>query len=451
MKIFSSRYFHKLKSIRNSPKLIVFLILIAVFLAAIGYNLSPNLLGEKRESEDTGANDIAKWTSLFYFAGDNNLADYNEMLTNLEFLQRVGSTDEVNLICLLDRNGADDSKVLYIKKGSMDEKPLSEVHPDWTNEVNMGDPDTLTAMAKWTFDTYPAERQLILLSNHGGGWRGLCWDDTSNGDHLDLADLKTSLGELQEYFGRKVDILATEACLVGMIEFAYAVYEYADYYIGSQAYSYGAENTTDGGFVVGNWQYDLMWGALIENPDMTPKEFCKVIIDNFKDYGPWRMVPLVPKTESSDTLSVIESSQVKNVVTAVDKLATALKSVFPIRRERVTGALQTTEQFSGQFDFIGIATYSNIDLWDFADRVMNSIALDDVQAGAKAVKSAVDSAVIYERHGNDVTEGDHVNAHGLSIYFPQRITEYNDKYETIDFTKDTQWDEFIKAYWLIPA
>ncbi len=433
-----------------SHKFTVLIILIIVISALVGVSLTTNYLGKWVDREED-TRTTASWTCLFYFDGDNNLAEFNEMLTNLEFLQRVGSTDDVHMVCLLDRAGADDSKVLYIKKGSMDEIPLADVHSNWTNEVNMADPKTLTAMAKWTFTKYPAEHHLILLSNHGGGWRGICWDDTSDGDNLDLDDLKASLSDIKEHFGRKLDILATEACLVGMVEFVYPLQGYTDFFIGSQAFSYGAENTTDGGFVVGNWQYDLMWGALIDRPEMSPKQFCQVIVQHFKQYGPWRTPPSIPKQESSDTLSVIDTSKINKVVIEVDEFATAIKSVFPIRRQRVTSALQVTEQFSGQLDFIGVASFTNIDLWDFADKVSSVMALQDISDSAAKVKQAVNDAVVFERHGNDPTEGDHVNAHGLSVYMPQRSTEYNEKYDNIDFSKDTQWDEFIKAYWLMPG
>ncbi|WP_455391839.1 clostripain-related cysteine peptidase [[Eubacterium] cellulosolvens] len=439
-----------LKRLLKSHKLLTLLIIVIVITIVIGTNIPTNLIGKSLERDDDTRSQ-ALWTCLFYFDGDNNLADFNEMLTNLELLQKVGSTDKVHMVCLLDRNGPDDSRVLYIKKGSMDEITLSEVNPEWTSEVNMGDPDTLTAMAEWTFDTYPADHQIILLSNHGGGWRGVCWDDSSDGDNLDLEDLKTSMAEITNHLGRKLDILATEACLVGMIEFAYAIQDYAELFIGSQAFSFGAENTTEGGFIVGNWQYDLMWSRLIEAPGMTPKEFCQVIIENFKQYGPWRAPPGIPKTESSDTLSVIDTALVGNVVAATNEFSEALKSVFPIRRQRVRDALQITEQFSGQLDFIGIASFTNIDLWDFADKISSITALNDVRNSAARVKQTVTDAVVLETHGTDPMEGDHVNAHGMSIYMPQRSTEYNEKYDTIDFAKDTQWDEFIKAYWLMPS
>jgi hypothetical protein len=306
-------------------------------------------------------------------------------------------------------------------------------------------------MAKWTFTQYPAEKQLILLSNHGGGWRGICWDDTSDGDKLDLEDLKASLSDLNEYLGRKIDILATEACLVGMVEFVYPIREYIDYFIGSEAFSFGAENTTEGGFVVGNWQYDLMWEELAKDPNMTPKEFCEYIIYHFKPYGPWRAPPDIPKQEASDTLSVIDTSQIKDVVVNVDKFAAVLKSIFPLRRGRVTSVLQVTEQFSGQLDFLGIAYFTNIDLWDFADKVASVIAADNLQNAVKELKSSIEAAVLFERHGTDPTQGEHPGAHGLAIYMPQRVSEYNENYDTIDFSKDTQWDEFIKEYWLMPS
>lgn len=438
----------KLKRI-FSHKLMILFIFFIIIIAIFAITLSPNLseLNPKQGHKTIGT---ASWTCLFYFAGDNNLAEFNEMLTNLEFLQSAGSTDEVHMVCLLDRDGPDDSKVLYIRKNTMDEIPLTEVNSSWDSEVNMADPDTLTNMAQWTFTTYPAEHQLILLSNHGGGWRGICWDDTSNGDNLDLEDLKLSLSEISNYFDRKIDILATEACLVGMVEFVYPLKDYIDFFIGSEAFSFGAENTTDGGKVIGNWQYDLMWHELIKNPKMMPKEFCEVIINHFHPYGPWRAPPGIPKQEASDTLSVIDASHINDVVKSVDKFATALKSVFPVRRERVTGALQITEQFSGQFDFLGLAYFTNIDLWDFADKVAKIIALDDVQKTSVEVKSAVESSVLFEVHGADPTQGEHPGAHGLAIYMPQRYSEYNDKYELIDFAKDTQWDEFIKAYWVMP-
>ncbi|MCK5562272.1 MAG: hypothetical protein KAJ51_16855 [Thermoplasmata archaeon] len=423
-------------------KTVLLAILVAAVIIGAGYVVSVQTQ-ERSAPKPYGP---AIWTCLFYFDGDNNLADYNEMLTDLEYLEKVGSTPEVNLLCLLDRNEADDSHLYYIKMGGVDEFALSELDANYTNEVNMGDPDTLTAFTKWAVENYPAEHYNILLSNHGGGWRGICWDDTSDGDTLDLADLKNSLSKIKDIIGKKVDVLSTVACLVGMVEFAYPLRDYVDYFIGSEAYSYGSENTTEDGLLIGNWQFDEIWSDLAETPTMAPEEFAVLAIEHFNPYGPWRAPPFIPKTESSDTLAVIDCSKIENVTFAADELAKCVKSK-PMWRNRVTGVLQAAESYSGQLDFIGIATYTNYDLYDFAEKLEPLFGMSDVQSACQDVYDAVDQAVVAETHGSNALEGDHVNSHGLAIYFPQRETEYNAKYDYIDFAQETSWDEFIKEYW----
>lgn len=425
-------------------KTVLLAILVAAVIIGAGYVVSVQTQ-ERSAPKPYGP---AIWTCLFYFDGDNNLADYNEMLTDLEYLEKVGSTPEVNLLCLLDRNEADDSHLYYIKRGGVDEFALSELDVNYTNEVNMGDPDTLTAFTRWAVQKYPAEHYNILLSNHGGGWRGVCWDDTSDGDTLDLADLKNSLSNIKDIIGKKVDVLSTVACLVGMVEFAYPLRDYVDYFIGSEAYSYGSENTTEGGLLIGNWQFDKIWGELAKTPTMAPEEFAVLAIEHFNPYGPWRAPPFIPKTESSDTLAVIDCTKIENVTIAADELAKCVKSK-PLWRNRVKGVLQAAESYSGQLDFIGIATYTNYDLYDFTEKLEPLFGMSDVSSACQDVYDAVDQAVVAETHGSNALEGDHVNSHGLAIYFPQRETEYNAKYDYIDFAQETSWDEFIKEYWWI--
>ncbi len=421
-------------------------ILLAIFVSAIiaGAGIAISLQTTDRTAPEPYGPAI--WTCLFYFDGDNNLADYNEMLTDLEYLEKVGSTPEVNLLCLLDRNEADDSHLYYIKKGGHDEFPLSDMDLNYTDEVNMGDPDTLTAFTRWAVNNYPAQHYNILLSNHGGGWRGVCWDDTSGGDTLDLADLKNSLSKIKDIIGKKVEVLSTVACLVGMVEFAYPLRDYVDYFIGSEAYSYGSENTTDGGLLIGNWQFDKIWGELADNPTMNPEEFAVLSIKYFKPYGPWRAPPFIPKTQSSDTLAVIDCSKIENVTIAADEFAKCVKSK-PFWRSRVDAVLQTAESYSGQLDFIGIASYTNYDLYDFAEKLEPLFGMADVQSACQDIYNAVDEAVVAETHGTNALDGDHVNSHGLAIYFPQRESEYNAQYEHIDFALETSWDEFIQEYW----
>ena len=97
------------KALKNffSNKIRTIAVIIIILVPIIAFSISPNFTVDD-DICDSCEHHIASWTCLFYFDGDNNLADYNQMLTNLEFLERAGSNDEDNMVCLLDRNSNDD-------------------------------------------------------------------------------------------------------------------------------------------------------------------------------------------------------------------------------------------------------------------------------------------------------------------------------------------------------
>ena len=170
---------------------------------------------------------------------------------------------------------------------------------------------------------------------------------------------------------------------------------------------------------------------------------------------------MMPKEGYSDVMGVFNLSHVEELVESVDELASHLLS-------RITGLGQTvnqallintvighpetpedyhTESFSAQMDWIGISTYTNYDLYDFA------LMLGKPSAGAlrtdvsEDVMEGVEKTIMLYRNVDDT--GGHPDAHGISIYIPYRSSEYNRDYEDIQFARDTQWDEFIKAvHWL---
>ncbi|GAF92246.1 unnamed protein product, partial [marine sediment metagenome] len=88
-----------------------------------------------------------------------------------------------------------------------------------------------------------------------------------------------------------------------------------------------------------------------------------------------------------------------------------------------------------------------IDLYHFAQLVNQDISISQaVRDAASSVMTAVSNAVIAEGHTSSVA-----NSHGLSIYYPETVTDYFSDYETsLLFTTDTQWDEFLSAI-LSPA
>jgi len=142
----------------------------------------------------------AEWTIMVYMDGDNNLEPF--AIDDFLEIAEVGSTDEVNIVVQLDRihstEGWDDirfgdwadCKRFYVEK---DMEPVSDNAVQHLGEIDMASPDELTDFISWATATYQAEKYMLVLWNHGDGWRerklapfrGVIWDDT-DGTHFDI-------------------------------------------------------------------------------------------------------------------------------------------------------------------------------------------------------------------------------------------------------------------------
>jgi len=286
----------------------------------------------------------------------------------------------------------------------------------------------------------------------------MCWDTISN-DHLDLPEIGETMEGFKQHIGQNVDILSTEACLVGMVEFAYELRGSTDYFVGGSTYGWGAEAVPEQDqWEAGNWQYDACWGELSKNPKMSPEKFALVMGETFMPYGPWVAPPFIPKEGFSDVFGVFNLSHVEPLVESLNSLAAEL---IP----KMTGIGQTvnqgllintvlghpeyenpslyTEYFSHQMDWAGYSTYCNFDVYDFAYQLSKASAGTLRSSFADEIMEGVENLVML--HRNVDAEGGHPDAHGVSIYIPYRSSSYMPAYEDIQFCQDTQWDEFINS------
>jgi hypothetical protein len=284
----------------------------------------------------------------------------------------------------------------------------------------MADPSTLTSFVNWATINYPAEKYLLVLWNHGGGWReyniltkGVIWDDTS-GDFMTMAELVQGLDGINE----GIDIIGFDACLMQMAEVAYemnGLTNLPNYMVASQASEWG-----DG------WPYDDILAHLLANPGMTGGTLCETIVDDFINYCGFE-----------GTLSTLDfSTGTYDAYTVFNSFVTALMASS--YQNEVAAARSSAQSYS----------YNNgfriKDLYDFAERIKNSVP--DCQSEAQAVMNQVNDLVLYEAHtGSGVA-----NSHGLSIYLPDNASEYDNDYDDLQFAIDTQWDEFLQGGGVVP-
>ena len=399
------------------------------------------------------------WTTFFYVSFDNNIGEWDSWASDLHYLEMVGSSDYMTMVALVDEEVEGDSHILLIKEGYSIDYSTSIINPLWGDELNMADPDTLYEFLKWGVETFPAQYYDVHLMDHGGAWMGVCQDDTSE-DFLWAWEIADALSDVKKVIGRNIDIVSCDACLMGSFEFGYEISDCVDYLTACETYGIGSTKE-DNFYYTGNWLYDQVWGSLDDNPTWTPEEFAQCQLDCFLSIGPFTAPDSgIIYTESSDTFAVINLKNIAPLYEALVDLAEELyASVEGVgsgqtAAERqlilsVIGHMETpsefnTESFSGQMDFIGLATFTMYDLGDFVNRLADNGALLCSAETARSVKERLDNVVVACVHGDSEAAGEHPDAHGLSVYLPYRGTEYQPDYEFTRFAQDSMWDEFLR-------
>jgi len=368
------------------------------------------------------------WLFMVYLDADNNLESAG--IDDLNEMEVVGSTDSVKIVVQMDRaergswgddttNGNwTDAKRFYVTQDTDTRTINSPVIAD-LGEVNMGDPATLQSFIEWSIANYPAQHYALVLWDHGSGWRernatalkSICSDEQA-GDELTMTELRSALAAAYSNTGEMLNIIGFDACLMQMVEVAYQVMPYADIAVGSEEAEPG-----DG------WDYEASLTALTANPAMTPAELATQIVNDYiNSYDPSLGI-----TQSAVRLGLIDE-----LATAIDSFAQAMTSATGDWSAIGTARSQAQEYF---YDYY-------IDLYHFAQLVNQDASISQaVRDAASAVMTAVDNAVIAEGHTASVA-----NSNGLSIYYPETVTDYSSDYETfVVFTTDTQWDDFLSA------
>ena len=404
--------------------------------------------GAMSVADEDSQNNTSKWTVILYFDGDQHETTYSlsdKMLADLQNLEKVATNEDVKFIVLMDLDGIDDTHLYCVEQNEAEEIPLSSINASWSNEVNMGDGNTLTQFVCWTIANYPAEHYNLYLNDHGGGWRGICVDENPVKDMLNLTELKTSLITIRDKISRKIDVVSMDACLMSMVEVAYQLRECADYMVASESFIH-THQTENGLFL--NWQLDRIYSNLTANPDMNPSTFAITCVENFRTDKAFILPPSVVKPQAVDCISAVNLSAIAQVTELVDNLSKHLM-IMKHLRFFIPFIFLKTQRFSGAFDFLGYTFYPYVDLYDFSKNVATMMPYPEIKELSGELMRSIERTVIGERHGKNIMLGEHPGAHGLSIYFPYRMINYDSEYENLDFSKDTHWDEFIRYHWLM--
>lgn len=357
-------------------------------------------------------NDSKKWTIMVYLDADNNLDSYGVDDLN-EMEEGLTSSTNINVIVLLDRESrpAKTYEVVYDTSSSIGS---TELTTGFSSELDMGDPNTLEDFMEFCIDNYPAENYVLDLWNHGAGWPGICYDDTSGGSHLTLGEVRTVLSNIYTSKGVKMNITAMDACLMGMLEVAYSLNDYSNILIASE------ESIPGDGF-----PYDDILSNLVSSPLQSIYSFASNIVDLYdSSYSYYSDVTLSAINLTSGSFSELQ--------TAFDNLTTDMIKEIMLSKINFDSAKSLCQKFSEP---------SFIDLYDFVDEL---ISIDSkFTVNGTNLMNEINNVIINEKHGSGLPD-----ATGISIYFPTETVFTNtiSTYNSLDIT-GSYWDEFLDSYY----
>ncbi|HEY3416743.1 MAG TPA: clostripain-related cysteine peptidase [Armatimonadota bacterium] len=362
-----------------------------------------------------------KWTIMVYMNADNNLEQYG--IENMNQMESVPDNDQVAVLVQFDRSPAYDTSngnwvgaKRFLVRHDNDMTTINSTLLDDLGSTDMGVPSTLSDFIAWGEQLYPAEHYMVVLWDHGSGWRassvvtgftrGISYDDSS-GHYLRTTDLPGGLTA-----SSPIDIVAMDACLMQMMEVDYQIRNQCRYVVASE------EDVPGDGYPYQTWLADLA-----ANPSMTPAAFADAIAHDTVNY--------YASSASYVVHSVVDTGQLEGVASALDQFASAMIAAAGASPAGFATARSTAESY---------ADYDFKDIIDYANKVKANVTDATVRSTANSLISAVQGAVVSNYTSRS-------NSHGLSIYVPTAAS-YNQvsaTYIPLGFASATHWNEWLAA------
>ncbi len=382
----------------------------------------------------------AAWTVMVYMAGDDanpNGIEY-AVRQDLMELKAAGSTAQVHLLAQSDECRERNNYRYRLRRGTALEADRIAV---FAGDLNTGRVKTLVDFVAWAKRSFPAQHYALVLWGHGSGHddgdvyrlargritprvaaqlagkrlgffggtrravierfgatRGYGFDDTAQ-DFLDDVELGDALAAITGVLGMPVDVLAFDACLMGMVEIAWQVREHAQYMVASQFPEPG-----DG------YCYSTALAPLVANPSLSPRQLASALVD---DYG---------KNYPEQTLSSVCLGEVQGLGESLERLTRGLS------RDAFYGArLQA-------IDCLARDRSGYRDIGGFVEALRETDA-----AGAQAALQALTAAVV-EHCGE--TSG--LSVYLPSEYWPEEAGSTDQLYERLRFAQDFGWAALLR-------
>jgi len=373
-------------------------------------------------------------------------------------------------------------------------QPLPNQAVQDLGEVNMGDPEALSDYVKWGMKQYPANHYMLVIWDHGQGWRSIlnsllrrhrmllksrsigledtllgfrngslllhtgdgsatetgetapfrsapgasyrsASNDQTNNDVLYNREIQDSLTSTLN--GAKLDVIGFDACLMSMVETMYAMRDVGRYLVASEEL-----------VPAKGWKYDEWLNAVIAQHPQDALSMAKITVDAYKKYY------TNPNTSDPETtMAAINLEQSQTLADSLSVLSDSLTRKIDNELQAIIEARSATSEYAPGYSF------HHVDLAQFLKQLKRRSSDPQIRNQIDAVLSNINNAVVANYAGDERQSS--YGSNGLAIYFAvsQRayLTDpYNEggyekdnKLFPVEFVQDKKqlWSDFLHVYW----
>jgi hypothetical protein len=373
----------------------------------------------------TEANAPKEWTMMVFLNGHNNLDRFGAL--NINQMEQVGSTEDINIVVQWASESAhpNATKRLLVQKDDDAQKVTSPIVQE-LGKVDMGDYRNLIEFVQWTVAHYPAKRYFIDVWDHGTGWHRLNLNqrdgapvlqptdisfDDATGNKITTAQLGIAMAESAKAIGHNVDLYASDACLMAMVEVAQEMAGSVDVFAGSEEVEPGA-----------GWPYHAFLKRWAAAPSISAAEVSKILADEYvKSYAGslWQV-----------NFSSFDMTKLSGLNDSIRELGAQLRKLDKASAKQAMGAASKTLRFY---------TPDYADLGDFTVQLESTRTLD--AAWTQSVRARISEFVLTNRYTPKFAK-----AQGVAIWLPtslSKLDQYSERYKSLQFDGISGWSDTL--------
>jgi len=353
------------------------------------------------------------WTIAIYVAADLGFNPRDEIVSELQ------TCDQYNVIMLCDSSEEGGKTWLVEREDGANRLRLLADH----GEIDMSTDRVFGEFLEYCAGWFPSERLMLMIYNHGGGWRGTAKEMTNRpGIYTWLSPVELRYG--LEAVGGVDALLYTAPCNMASLETAHEIGGLADLTLAAEEYS---------GFNIWDGVLDSLGEVLRDDPGVSLETIGRFVVDalDAAQSSERRKANGAPHPAFHQT--AFRGGLVESVADAVDRFALALIERIPDCQEEIVEVRK---------DSLAFRHGELVDIGDFAARCGEAIL--ELSQPASAVLDALGQTAFCIAGVPEFA-----NSRGLSVFFPifRDYAYVVPEYRTagLAFAAETQWDEFLEA------